>query len=82
MAGDEPSAASRNYYALAGLILGIVGILFYTIGIISLLAVILSLIGLSKAKHYGGEGKIPAIIGLALGIALTLIYILRSYGYI
>jgi hypothetical protein len=82
MAGDEPIAASRNYYALAGLILGIVGIFFYTIGIISLLAVILSPIGLSKAKHYGGEGKLPAIIGLALGIVLTLIYILRSYGHV
>lgn len=35
MAGDETIATIRNYYALAGLILGIVGVFFYTIGIIS-----------------------------------------------
>jgi hypothetical protein len=74
---DENDAVitRRNYYALAGLILGIVGVFFYTIGIISLLALILSAIGLSKAKAYGGEGKIPAIIGLALGVILTLAYL-------
>jgi len=72
---SEAVVTNRNYYALAGLVLAIIGVFFYTIGIISLLAIVLSAIGLSKAKAYGGEGKIPAIIGLALGVILTLAYL-------
>jgi len=82
MAENEATATTRNYYALGGLILSIVAVFFYTIGIISLLAVIFSSIGLSKTKDYEGKGKVPAIIGLVLGILLTLIYIMKSLGHI
>jgi len=82
MAEKETTATTKNYFALAGLILSIAGVFFYKKGIISLLAVIFSAIGLAKTKDYEGKGKAPAIIGLVLGILLTVMYIINAYGYI
>jgi hypothetical protein len=62
--------------------LSIAGVFFYKIGIISLLVLIFSSIGLVKAKDFEGKGKAPAIIGLILGTLATLMYIINAYGYI
>ena len=81
MAEKETTATTRNYFAYTGLILSIAGVFFYKIGIISLLVVIFSSIGLAKAKDFEGKGKAPAIIGLMLGILPTLMYIMNACGY-
>jgi hypothetical protein len=71
----------KNNFALAGLILGIVSVFFYVIGIIPILAIIFSGIGLSRTKIYNGAGKQPASIGLVLGIVFTIMYLI-AYGHI
>ena len=71
----------KNNYALAVLILGVVSVFLYTIGILPILAIVFSSIGLSKVKPYGGKGQIQAAIGLVLGIIYTLLY-MKAYGYL
>ncbi len=76
--------ARKNGYAIAGLCLGIASIFLAWIGIIPILAVVVSSIGLYKVYKVGayeGKGAIEAWIGLALGIIFTFSY-LHLYGYI
>jgi len=71
----------RNGFALTGLILGIASVLL-SIGIIPILAIVFSGIGLSKVKDRSGKGKVQAWIGLILGILYTLVYMLYHYGHL
>lgn len=59
----------RNPAATTGLILGLASILFYEVGLVPILAIVFSGIGLSK----GPTGKGKAIAGLVLGILYTLV---------
>lgn len=71
----DSSGTRWNTYAIAGLCLGIASVFLYTIGILSILTIIFSVIGLKKSKEYGGIGKFQAGIGLVLGIIYTLLYL-------
>jgi len=71
----------RNYYATAGLSLGIASILLSFIGTIPILAIVFSGIGLSRVRELKGKGKTQGWIGLILGILYTLSYLYEN-GYI
>ena len=64
---DNPQ---RNVFAITGLSLGIASIILFEVGIIPLLAVVFSGIGLAKAGERGGKWK--AWVGLILGILYYL----------
>lgn len=70
---------ATNGMAVAGLVLGILGVFIPFLGI---LALIFAGIGMSKANDNGGSGKGMAIAGLVLGIVGTLVtlYILGNIG--
>ncbi len=63
--------------AVAGLVLGIVALVFCWIPflnwILAILAVIFGAVGVSKANKIGGKGKGMAIAGLVMGIVGALL---------
>ncbi len=68
----EPDPVSTNPqigngYATAGFYLAIASILFSIIGLIPIMAIVFSGIGLFRVKERGGKGKTQAWIGLLLG---------------
>ena len=70
-----------NGYAVTGLSLGIASVFLYFIGIIPLLAIIFSGIGLAKVKERQGKGQVQAWIGLVLGIVFSILC-LSYYGHL
>lgn len=68
----------RNGFALTGLIFGIAAFFLFSIGIIPILAVTFSAIGLARVKDRAGSGRAQAWTGLALGIVYTLVYLYHS----
>lgn len=65
----EDNNVSLNAFALVGFVLGLLSIgLYWVLGIIPVLAIIFSIIGLIGAKKMGQKGKGLAITGLILGI--------------
>lgn len=73
-------SSSMNGFAITGMVLGIASVFFSFIGLIPILAVVLSGIGLGKARSYG-KGRIQASIGLILGIVYFVVY-LHQYGHL
>lgn len=68
----EDNKVSLNAFALVGFVLGLLSIgLYWVLGIIPVLAIIFSIIGLIGAKKMGQKGKGLAIAGLILGILYT-----------
>lgn len=79
---SSPADAAGNPAAITGLCLGIASVLLgAVIGILPILAVVFSGIGLAKAQSRNGKGQVAAWIGLVLGIVFTLVY-LNMYGHI
>ncbi|MBS4008486.1 MAG: DUF4190 domain-containing protein [Clostridium sp.] len=74
-------ALPRNGFALTGLVLGIASIFLSFVGIIPILAIIFSGIGLAKVKDRGGRGKVQAWVGLILGVLYTLVN-MYLYGHL
>ena len=58
------------------LILGILSVFFFDIGIIPCLAVIVSIIAMTKYKSIGTKHRAFAVIGLILSMIYFLMYIL------
>ena len=77
--GNE-GEGQKNYYATAGLTLGIASILLNFIGSVPILAIVFSGIGLSKARKREGKGYHASAIGLILGILYTGIYLFLHSG--
>jgi len=77
----ERTKSKRNKLAIGGFILGVTSIFFSFIGIIPLLAIIFSAMGLYQAKRQKENDRILAIIGLILGVVYTLVN-MRIYGHI
>jgi len=71
----------NNYWANTGLVLGITSIFFAFVGIIPLSGLVISLIGISKARSMNNKGLWQAVIGLLLSVVFTIVY-LKNYGYI
>ena len=78
---QEKPQLKKNKLAIAGFALGIASIPFGFMGIIPILALILSAVGLYQAKEKKEGGAILAIIGLILGVIYTLVY-MKNYGHI
>lgn len=78
---QEKPKIKNNKLAIAGFVLGIASIFFFEIGIIPILALILSGVGLYQAKERKEGGSTLAIIGLILGAIYTLMY-MNAYGHI
>lgn len=74
-------AKSINKLALSGFILGLLSIFFAWIGIIPILALILSALGLGTFDKERQRGRWQAITGLILGILYTLVY-MSMYGHL
>jgi hypothetical protein len=60
-----PPSASRNDYAVASFVLGLISVPFYLFGIISILAVIAGVLGLRKPPR-----ALPNMVLASTGIAL------------
>lgn len=75
------NSSTNNPFAITGMVLGISSILLFIIGVIPILAIIFSGIGLSKVKQYGDRGRAQSWVGLILGILYTLTY-LQYYGHL
>lgn len=65
-----------NKFALTGMILGFLSIFMWIIGGIPVAAIIISRIGITKAKDRGGKGKGQATIGLGLGLLFFLLHLM------
>ena len=64
---------STNGMAIAGFVLGLISLFINILGIISILAIVFSSIGLSKVSKTKQKGKVFSIIGLISGI-IALLY--------
>ena len=84
-----PAAASTNGFAVASLVLGVVGVvltLAFRLGLISdVLAVVFGALGMSKAREgapNGGLAKAGLILGLVgLGLLLLLLIVVHTTGF-
>jgi tetrahydromethanopterin S-methyltransferase subunit F len=75
------SVKKENPYCIAGCALGIISIfLGGLLGLLPLLAIIFSLIGLSKFDAKLHKRKWQGVLGLVLGFLFTLVY-MHNYGY-
>ncbi len=77
----EHEKKRNNPMAATGFVLGIVSIFLYFIGILPILAIVFSSIGLGTFKQELQKNKWMAGVGLALGIIYTLMY-MRAYGHL
>jgi hypothetical protein len=80
----EPTGMpGQNGMALAGMVLGIIGVAGFWIPFVgfvcAILAIIFSAIGMAKAKHVGGAGKGKAVAGLVMGIAAIVILLIAVF---
>jgi hypothetical protein len=83
-----PAAASANGFAVASLVLGVVGVVLsvtFRIGLISdVLAVVFGALGLGKAREgapNGGLAKAGLILGLVgLGLLLLILIVVHNTG--
>ncbi len=70
-------SAPKNNMALAGFICSISGLI--TCGIVSIVGLILSIVGLNKSKELNGEGKGLAIAGIVIGAIETISIIIIAF---
>ena len=63
---------STNVMTIVGFVLGLVSFFLNFWGIVGVLAIVFSAIGLSKISKTGEKGKVFAIIGLISGIINVL----------
>lgn len=74
---DAPQPPPRNGMASGGMVLGVASLVMNPFGITSVIAIVLSIFGMRRAISMfksGGVpvGRIPATIGLAVGVATAV----------
>ncbi len=72
--GVKVAAGNQNGLAIAGLVTSIVSLVLCC-GSISLISLILSIIGMNKAKELNGAGKGLALAGLIVSIVGMLLFL-------
>ena len=72
--GPHRRAPRRNAAAVTGFVLGLICIFFYYMGIVPVLAIVFSAVGLAKVKD-AGSGRAFAWIGLILGAVYLVVAI-------
>ena len=80
-AGSPTKGLSNSPLAVIGFILGLLSVVLYTIGIIPILAIVFSGIGLVSFKPDAQKNKWMAGVGLALGVVYTIM-MLSHYGHL
>jgi uncharacterized membrane protein HdeD (DUF308 family) len=79
---EETNQKKNNPFCLTGFIMGLFSVfLGGVVGILPILTIIFSAIGLSKFDESINKSKWQGITGLILGILYTLVY-LNNYGHI
>lgn len=68
-----PDTRRMNGLCVAGFVVGIVSIFFYVMGIMGIVALVLSGLGLSSSARNNQRGRGLAIAGLVLGIVSTVL---------
>jgi hypothetical protein len=71
--GGPPPPPQGNGLAVASLVCGLVGLIFFGV-ILGPLAIIFGAIGIGKANQIGGKGKGLAIAGLVIGVVDLLVF--------
>jgi Domain of unknown function (DUF4190) len=71
----------NNPMSLTGFVLGLISVVLYAVGLVPILAIIFSSVGLGTFKPELQKNKWMAGAGLALGIFHTLLY-MRDYGHL
>ena len=71
----QKSNGSYNSLSIAGFILGIISCFLNFWGIVGIVAVVLSAIGLSQISRDSQKGKVLAILGIVLG-SINIIFAL------
>ena len=84
--GVKAAASKQNALAIAGLVTSIVSLVLCC-GSISLISLILSIVGMNKAKELDGAGKnlglaglIVSIVGMVIFLFLMLIWLIPFIG--
>ena len=72
---------TNNWQATTGFYLGLASILFAFIGIIPILCLVFSAVGLANTNPAVHKNKWMAAVGLVLGILYTLAY-MNMYGHL
>ncbi len=76
---NEQTSPKNNSYALTGFILGLISMFCINLfGIVGLLAIIFSSVGLSQINKTHEDGKGMAIVGLVLGIIGLIVGIILT----
>lgn len=76
---------SQNPLAIAGFVVSLVSILLSVFGVVSIVGIVLSSVGLYNATNKGKTGKGLAIAGLVIGICrlvLTIAFIIFAVNYV
>jgi len=76
VSGNGTQGKTNNRYGITGFVLGLVSVFFYFIGIIPLLAVVFSAIGLGTFQEANQKNNWMAITGLILGILFSILCII------
>jgi hypothetical protein len=71
----------NNGMATTGFVLGLISVFLYMIGLIPILAIVFSAVGLGTFKPNIHKNKWMAGVGLALGIVYTIMY-MQAYGHL
>jgi hypothetical protein len=79
--GPSVLVQTSNKHGVTGLILGIVGYFLYDVGILPILAIVFSGIGLGTHDPAQHKNRWMSIVGLISGVIGTFLY-LYAYGYI
>lgn len=79
--GWEKVEKTNNPMALAGFILGLISVPLYTIGVLPILAVIFSSVGIGTFRDGMQKNWWMAPAGLTLGIIYLLMY-MHAYGHL
>jgi hypothetical protein len=73
-----------NPTGYAGVVLGFISVVFNLFGVLGILAIILSAVGLNRARRLRANGRhvtggIWCVVGLGLGVAETVAYLVSAF---
>jgi drug/metabolite transporter (DMT)-like permease len=79
--GPSVVAQTNNRHGVAGLVLGVIGYFLYEVGLLPILAIVFSGIGLGTHDPSQHKNRWMSVVGLISGIIGTFLY-LYAYGHL
>jgi cell shape-determining protein MreD len=79
--GPNVAARTNNKHGVTGFVLGVIGYFLYEVGLLPILAIVFSSIGLGTHDPSQHKNRWMSIVGLISGIIGTFLY-LYAYGHI